>query len=245
MLEKRGDQELQPAQEQRPLPAQPGNRLTPLGRTLVIAAVALGVWTAVMLGLVSAGALQIAPAIMLIVLAAVVLGVEVRRVQRRGPRRNRFGELSGRGVEPSDLAGLLEIEHASVHEERRVLLAREFCRLASDALQPDPAARATWPDAETLASWRAQVSLLEGCATDRSAEQLPIGQPVGNITDADLIDAIEALRQYVDRLARAQRIATDDPEPLRQLTREQSRLRAVQDQIVSRLRQPSHNDVSD
>jgi hypothetical protein len=71
---------------------------------------------------------------------------------------------------------------------------------------------------------------------------LPPGRPPGNIADADLMDAIAALRQYVDRLSRMQRIATDDREPLRQLVRDQSRLRALQDQIVSQLREPTSDD---
>ncbi|HEX7102502.1 MAG TPA: hypothetical protein VF201_07650 [Nitrolancea sp.] len=244
MLDKRSNPDIQQVDDRRLPPAKPDSGLSPAGRTLLIAAISLSVWSAVMLGLVSAGALQIAPAIVLIFVAAIVLGVEVRRAQRRNPRRNRFGELTERRIETSDIAGLLEIEHASVREERRVLLAREFCRLASNALQPDPAQRTTWPDAETLASWRGQIALLAASAGDRSAEQLPIGRPVGNITDADLADAINTLRQYVDRLARLQRIATEDPEPVRQLIRDQSRLRALQDQIVSYLREPASNDSS-
>jgi hypothetical protein len=242
MLEKRRNPDIQEVDDQRLPPAKPGNGLSPVGRTLLIAVVALGVWTTVMIGLVSAGALQSAPAIVLIVLAAVVLGAEVRREQRRNPRRNRFGELTETHVEPSEIASLLEIEHASVREERRVLLAREFCRLASDALQPDPVARANWPPDETLASWRMQIALLEEGAVDPSAERLQPGRPPGNISDADLTDAIAALRQYVDRLSRMQRIATDDREPLRQLVRDQSRLRALQDQIVSQLREPTSDD---
>ena len=239
MLEKRGEPDVQPVKDERPTPAKPEKGLSPVGRTLLIAGISLAVWSAVMLGLVSAGAFQIVPAIVLIVLAAVVLGVEVKRAQGQEPRRNRFGELIERRVEPAGMDSLLEIEQASVREERRVLLAREFCRLASDALQPDPAARSTWPTAETLASWRAQIAMLEEGAVDPSAERLPPGRPPGNISDADLNEVIAALRQYVDRLARLQRIATVDPEPVRQLMRDQSRLRALQDQIVSRLREPT------
>jgi hypothetical protein len=242
MLEKRGNPDMQEVDDQRLPPAKLGNRLSPVGRTLLIAVVALGAWTAVMLGLVSAGALQIAPAIVLIVLAAVVLSAEVWRAQRRSARRNRFGELTETHIEPSEMAGLLEVEHASVREERRVLLAREFCRLASDALQPDPAEQATWPNAETLASWREQIAMLVGSAADRSAERLPIGRPVGNITDTDLSNAIDVLRQYVDRLSRLQRITTNDREPLRQLARDQSRLQTLQDQIVAKLSGPASDE---
>jgi hypothetical protein len=239
MLEKRDNRDLQPVEGETPAPLDARNGLSPVGRTLLIAVVSLGVWSAVMLGLVSAGALQLAPALVLILLAALVLGVEVKRAQGRAPRRNRFGEIAERRVEPAELGSLLEIEHASVLEERRVLLAREFCRLSEEALQAVPATPATWPGAETLASWRTQIAMLGESLNDSSAEQLPPGRPQGHITDSDLRDAIDTLHQYVDRLARLERIATHDPEALRQLARDQNRLRLMQDQIVSHLREPS------
>ncbi|HVX30902.1 MAG TPA: hypothetical protein VHA53_10510 [Nitrolancea sp.] len=242
MLDKPGNSEVQPVNPERPLPARPGNGRSPLGRTVPIAVISLAVWTAVMLGLVRAGALQIAPAIVLIVLAALVLGIEVKRAQGRGPRRNRFGEMTEHQLESPKLDGLLEIEQANLGEERRVLLAREFCRLSAEALQSDPAERATWPVAESLEALRQQITLLHSSATDPRSRQLPPGHPAGHLTDDDLRQAIEALTEYVDRLSRLRRIASHDPEPIRQLAREQRRLRELQDQIVSQLRQPTGDE---
>jgi hypothetical protein len=242
MLDTSGNTEIEPVEGGPPAPLDSRNGLSPVGRTLLIAVVALCIWSAVMLGLVSAGVLKFAPALVLIVLAALVLGVEVKRVQGRAPRRNRFGELVQPPIEPAALGSLLEIEQASVREERRVLLAREFCRLSAEALQADPAAPATWPAAETLASLRSQIALLLRSSTDPSAVQLPPGRPQGHITDPDLSDAIDALQQYVDRLARLQRIPMHDPEPLRQLIRDQNHLRMLQDQIIARLREPTGDE---
>lgn len=243
MLEQRGNPEMQPVDDQQLPPARPAGGLPVVVRTALIAVILFGIWTAVMLGLVSAGALQTAPAVVLILLAVIVLGVEVARTWRGELRRNRFGESTERRIEQPELDRLLEIEQASVREERRVLLAREFCRLSALALQPDPAARTTWPPAETVASWRMQVAMLEESVSDPTVGRLPPGRPAGKISDADLSDAISALRQYVDRLSRMQRIETDDPEPVRQLTRDQSHLRVLQDQTIAQLREPTSNEL--
>jgi hypothetical protein len=142
-------------------------------------------------------------------------------------------------IAPDDLQGLLEIERASVAEERRVLLARELNRLASEALRPDASERSSWPAPEQFASLRGQIAMLRASATDPRSRQLPVGSPVGHLTDADLTEAVQTLGDYVGHFDRMQSLHIDDREQTRILVRDRARLRALQDKIVRQLQEPA------
>jgi hypothetical protein len=212
---------------------------TAVVRTLVVASVALTIWAGLLLILVVVNAIQLIPAVVLALLGLLVVLVEVRRAHSSERGRNRFGPVPVGAIPPVDLQNLLEVERANFGEERRALLARELSRLAREALQLEPEVRSTWPNPEGLASLRNQIELLRASSRDSSAQRLPIGSPVGHLTDADLAEATQALEVYVAHLARLQRLNVDDDEQTRLLIREQSRLRAMQDTIFRQLRQPT------
>ena len=245
MTEKPVRHSLLPAEDDSPestIFAAPANHaLAPAARTLVVASVVGAAWAGLLLVLVVVNAISVVPALVLVVLATIVLAVEVRRSQSSNRGRNRFGDLPAGAIAQDDLQDLLEIERSTVAEERRVLIARELIRLTAEALRPDPAERSTWPTPEQFASLNNQIALLRSSASDRRAQQLPVGSPVGHLSDIDLSSAIQALGAYVLQLSRMQILAVDDPEQTRILVRDQSRLRTMQDTIVEQLREPAHN----
>lgn len=212
---------------------------TAVAQALVVASVALVIWAVVLGLLVIFNAIQLIPALVLGVLGLIVLAVELARARPADQSRNRFGPVPVGTIAPGDLQNLLEVERANFGEERRALLARELSRLAREALQLEPSARSTWPNPEGIAALRNQIALLRSSSSDPSARRLPVGSPVGQLTNADLAEATQALDVYVAHLSRLQRLNVDDDEQTRILLREQNRLRAMQDMIVGQLQQPT------
>ncbi|HVB64119.1 MAG TPA: hypothetical protein VNE17_05260 [Nitrolancea sp.] len=241
MIDQSGRHDLVPAKDEssEELIARvaPGRDLSPFARTLVISSVVFATWTGLFVVLVVVNAINPVPALVLVVLAFIVLAVEVER--SRLSSRNRFGNPPEGVIAPVDMQSLLEIEQASLAEERRALIARELSRLAAVALRPDPTQRASWPTPEQFAALRDQIALLSASATDSRIQQLPVGTPVGHLTDADLTSAIHVLDAYVAHLSRMQRLDVHDREQTRILVRDQRQLQAVQDTIVGLLQEPA------
>jgi hypothetical protein len=241
MIDQSGRHELVPARDESAETAiakvAPKQALSPVARTLVISLVVLTIWTGLLVALVVVNAISPVPALVLVMLALMVLTVEVGRSHLSG--RNRFGNPPVGAIGPSDMQSLLEIEQASLAEERRALIARELSRLAAVALRPDPTLRTSWPTPEQFAALRNQIAMLRASAADSRTRQLPVGAPVGHLTDADLTGAVQALDAYVAHFARMQSLNVDDREQTRILVRDQSHLRAVQDTIVGLLQEPA------
>jgi hypothetical protein len=156
-------------------------------------------------------------------------------VNYRLDKRNRSRGGRTDGVGPHDLYRLLEIERASGVEERQVLILREFNRLTQAALRPDPALPSSWPSVAELRAVRDQVRLLRSSALD------PASRPSIDTGEVDrpeltpLVDGIGVLEEYVNLLLRARLLGRGNLEMLRVLVRDQSRLRAMQDDFVSQL----------
>ncbi len=157
-------------------------------------------------------------------------------LQRRAGawRRNRFGSGSGLNVAQYDLYRLFEIERAGSAEERRVLIVRELNRLTLEALRSDPMFRSTWPTAPELVAIRDQVRVLRSSLAD-AATNPPANDRSEHQSRRVLLGDIDALERYVSQFLRVRLIGHDDLEQIRILVRDQSRLRAIQDQIVDQL----------
>ena len=241
MIDQSGRHDLVPAKDESSeeliVRVAPGQELSPFARTLVISSVVFATWTGLFVVLVVVNAINPVPALVLVVLALIVLAVEVER--SRLSSRNRFGNPPVGDIAPSDMESLLEIEQASLAEERRALIARELSRLAAVALRPDPTQRTSWPTPEQFAALRDQIALLSASAADSRTRQLPVGTPVGHLTDADLTGAIHVLDAYVAHLSRMQSLDVHDREQTRILVRDQRQLQTVQDTIVGLLQEPA------
>ena len=241
MIDQSGRHDLVPAKSEPSdeliIRVAPARDLSPVARTLVISSVVFTIWTGLFVVLVAVNAINVVPALVLVILAFIVLAVEVER--SRLANRNRFGNPPVGVVAPNDLASLLEIEQADLAEERRALIARELSRLAAAALEPDPTQRSSWPTPTQFAALRDQIALLSASAADSRMRQLPVGTPVGHLTDPDLAGAIQVLDAYVAHLSRMQSLDVYDSEQTRILVRDQSHLRAVQDTIVGLLQEPA------
>lgn len=130
------------------------------------------------------------------------------------------------------LRRLLEVEDARSAEERRLLIAREFSRLAMDALSillDDPS---RWPDERTLVGLREQVRMLQNSLSDPVAGQLPEGDPVVAIPAVTLSRALEALDRYTALLASMRPSQAADLERLRVLARDRAQLAELHDEVL-------------
>lgn len=136
-------------------------------------------------------------------------------------------------VPSDDMRRLLEIEEARGEDERRLLLAREFNRLATEACGPAPLDRAFWPDRQRLGVLRVEIGLLRASAVETPAA---LRAPQDEVVDyADLRVAIDSLRGYVGMMLALDGQEHPDPEYLRRLARERGRIQTVQDELLSRL----------
>lgn len=140
--------------------------------------------------------------------------------------------VGGRDVGRGDLRRLLEVEEAQTATERRLLLAREFTRLAERTLATLPTDQATWPSERNLDALRAEIRVLLASATDPAAAALPETTVADPITTSQLVAALRELDSYVARLRMARATAGLDLEQLRVLTRERVRLQTTYDRVV-------------
>lgn len=134
-----------------------------------------------------------------------------------------------------DLRQLLEIEEARNPDERRLLLAREFGRLAPVALLVTPGDPSSWPSESTLKRLRGEVQLLRSSAIDPAQHDLNVDDPNDPLSTEALRRAISDLQNYVDRLTAAGSSANPDLEQVRRLARDKGRLQASYDEIVEML----------
>ena len=130
---------------------------------------------------------------------------------------------------------LLEIEQAQTPQERRWLLAREFGRLAGDALRMEPTDRSTWPDLPLFQDMQRQTALLLASATDPEAGRPPDPTPPDRLTDETLVAAIRELAQYLDQVAALRAVPGPAPEQLRVWARERAQLQRTYDAVLEQM----------
>lgn len=127
---------------------------------------------------------------------------------------------------------LLEIEQAGSVEERRLLVIREFCRLAETALEPNPADRDTWHHADDLRDLERQAGLLQASATDTNLWYGEEGDAAALPDRTALMDAILKLREYVGAQASIAGGPAPSMEQLRILARERGNLQRMYDEVA-------------
>jgi len=149
------------------------------------------------------------------------------------PPRTRPANLGD--IPQRDLRQLLEIEEARNPDERRLLLAREFGRLAPVALTVTPGDPSSWPNEKTLNRLRGEVQLLWSSAIDPVQHELNIDDPNDPLSTEALRRAISDLENYVDRMTAADSKSDPDLEQVRRLARDKGRLQASYDEIVELL----------
>lgn len=151
------------------------------------------------------------------------------------PPRSRSRPAALGDIPQRDLRQLLEIEEARNPDERRLLLAREFGRLAPVALLVTPGDPSSWPSEPTLKRLRGEVQLLRSSAIDPVQHDLNVDDPNDPLSTEALRRAISDLQNYVDRLTTAGSAAEADLEQVRRLARDKGRLQASYDEIVEML----------
>jgi hypothetical protein len=132
-------------------------------------------------------------------------------------------------------SGVLLVEEAQSAPERRLLLAREFSRLATEALTIPPADRPTWPTPSTLAALRREAELLLVSASDTAVTFLPETRPDDPLTQERLKAVIGSLVNYLTLLERVQNLPTVEAEQVRVIARERSRVRVGTDGLIGLL----------
>lgn len=214
-----------PAGRQRPCPAAAPARSTGFTVMVLALVVAIGVW--------SAPGLPLAGAIFALALATGALVLW----HAGGPAPDRAGldrEVRRHSSE-REWRGLLEVEEATSAGERRLLLAREFRRLAEEMLAIDPANLRAWPPAGRLSAVRRQANLLAGSAADQHVGYLPESRPDDPLTAERLTAAARTLAAYASLLQTVQPLDRWDLELLRVLTRERTRLQVAYDDVAETL----------
>lgn len=148
----------------------------------------------------------------------------------------RAGAILHRKQAGSGWNGLLELEESGSPEERRLLLIRGFTHLAGDALAGNPANRRSWPSEARINALHAAASSLLACAIDQNAAY-PVETGRGTATENDaLVAAIRTLLGYLALQQALQQSPVLDPEPMRLLAREHTRLRIAFNETTEWLR---------
>lgn len=141
-------------------------------------------------------------------------------------------------IPAADLRGLLEIEQAQSGSERRLLLAREFSRVAELALAGSPRSLETWPDARRVATLRAEARFLLASATDVTAVRLPESPLDDALSASELTAHIRGLDGFLRRLEAVPR-SEASLEALRILTRDRGQVQASYDRVVQAITAPT------
>ena len=143
--------------------------------------------------------------------------------------------LSRPDVPTDDLRRLLEIEETPSGAERRLLLSREFNRLATEICGPAPLDRASWPDRQRLSVLQEEVDLLRASAADTPAA---LAAPdAGVLAGSALRSVIDDLQHYAELMMAIQSASRTDPRRLRLMARERGRIQSVQDELIERLQE--------
>lgn len=160
------------------------------------------------------------------------------RSPRRWPRRilARASAILRRRPKKPRWNGLLELEQAQSDAERRLLIIREFSHLASDALVASPSRRRSWPSIERITALHNAATVLLSSATDRSSPCASGDAQRESPDNDDLVAAIRTLVGYLALQQALQQAPVLDPEPMRLLAREHTRLRMMFDQTMEWLR---------
>jgi len=146
-------------------------------------------------------------------------------------------------IPDGDLRRLLEIEEAQTGSERRLLLAREFSRVAEGTLAAAPTSLEAWPDPRKVATLRAEARFLLASATDTWASALPESPVDDAVSPTDLTVALRALDGYLRRLEAIPR-SEANLETLRVLTRDRGQIQGAYDRVVQALTAPTRSTVS-
>ncbi|MBX5445630.1 hypothetical protein [Sphaerobacter sp.] len=134
---------------------------------------------------------------------------------------------------PVEWQALLDIERAQTAPERRLRLAREFRRIAAEALAAPATDRRRWPHPGRLAALARQAKLLHASATDRSVGFLPETLPDDRLSAEVLAEAIHTLTGYLALLAAVRRAPGWDLEVQRVVVRERTRLEVALERVNS------------
>lgn len=146
-----------------------------------------------------------------------------------------FDHVTRRYSRPGEWQGVMEVEAARSAPERRLLLAREFRRLAEETLAAPPDNRKAWPPIGRLAVLRRQANVLLASATDRNIDFLPEQMPDDSLTQDALTDAVACLHGYLALLQAVHPVPRWDLELLRVVTRERNRLVLAHERILELL----------
>ena len=135
-------------------------------------------------------------------------------------------------------AASLRVESARTGIERRLTIAQEFMRLAAEALEALPVDAEPQPWNQRLADLEVAASQLRLSAYDPLGERLPDPAARDRLDAASLRQALDALWDFL-RAARAPKPKDwqEEPERLRLLRRERTRLLVEQDTIARRVQQ--------
>lgn len=192
---------------------------------------------AVLLVAAIAHLLDLTPLLSLILSLGTALGLVavVRATAPAGPSALLDRETR-RHSRPGEWQALLDIERAHTAAERRLRLAREFRRIAAEALAAPPTDRRRWPRAGRLAALCRQASLLRASATDRAVAFLPEPLPEDRLSAEMLAEAIATLTGYLALLSAVRRAPGWDLEVQRVIVRERTRLEVAVDRVSSVLR---------
>ncbi|MDI3339599.1 MAG: hypothetical protein QJR03_03625 [Sphaerobacter sp.] len=187
----------------------------------------------------SASLLSAAPplSVLLVLIGSLGLVLVARLAQPGGSLTANLDRTTRWHSRPAEWQALLDIERAQTAPERRLLLAREFRRLASEALAAPPTDRRRWPRAGRLAALRRQAALLRASATDRTVGFLPEPLPEDQLSQAVLAEAIQVLTAYLALLTTVRRAPTWDLEVVRVLVRERTRLEVALERVSTALRE--------
>lgn len=149
-----------------------------------------------------------------------------------------FDRLTGgpvRRAKEEQYRRLLEVERATTAQERCLLLAREFGRLAGDALGIDPSDRSTWPLLNQLQDLQRQAHVLLSSATDSQVYLPPGPADAGGLSQETLVAAIQELTQYLDLVSKQRALTSLSPEHLRVWARDRGNLQRIYDEVLRQM----------
>ncbi|HLI50708.1 MAG TPA: hypothetical protein VKU87_02865 [Thermomicrobiaceae bacterium] len=147
----------------------------------------------------------------------------------------------------SERRSLLEVERARSAAERRLLIARELRRLATEVLAGQPSDRRSWPVNQRLQEMQRQAGVLFASATDpapafllENAPDQDAGSDSASGSDQLTLEALttatDILRRYLGLLLALRDTPAWELESARIVTRERMRLELAIEDIDQRIR---------
>ena len=217
---------------------RPKPRIHSPARPRAVPALGAGLFAAVaLLAAGIAALLDLAPIVPLtLTLVAAVGTITVARAAGQAEALPSLDRETRRHSRPAEWQALLDIERAQTAPERRLRLAREFRRIAAEALAAPVTDRRRWPRPGRLAALCRQAKLLRASATDRSVGFLPETLPDDRLSAEVLAEAIHTLTGYLALLAAVRRAPGWDLEVQRVVVRERTRLEVALERVNNVLR---------